>query len=147
MTDKECTHLLLYLPLWDAEELVDAVDVLDISSKLAQLNVKKFPRRKGSRHTLDVAYRFDLFGGVARECLESDKLTLNRHIKALEQAIATIDLATGIPRPKRVYDENLKLASGYVTQLLRKQCSLINDEATTHSKSIMELPPEAAALD
>lgn len=97
MTDKECTHLLLYLPLWDAEELIDAVDVLDLSSKLAQLNVKKFPRHKGSRHTLDVAYRFDLFGGVARECLESDKLTLNRHIKALEQAIATIDLATGIP--------------------------------------------------
>lgn len=161
---KEESHTRLYLPLWDAEELLDAVDMLQLSTVLGRLYVDAFPRDDHGRHVQEVMYRYDVFGGVARPCLSVKMEFVQLELNELKRAVDAVDIEAGAAmlkgdEPKemrhRLYHcvpsdnlifSTLKLASPYVTHLLCDQLEQMKDEDKERLKSAVEKTPEAAVL-
>jgi hypothetical protein len=162
--EKEGTHLELYMPFWDAEELMDAVDKLDIKDEVAPLDVESSPR-DDARHVQEVVYRSNIAGGTARVCLECDDVAYKEELDGLKYAAATVDLATGMamvqgekPRVVRhrlyhfipddeVFLSSLKVASPYVEKLLRDRLKKLTVNGKERFKSMIASTGEAAALN
>lgn len=165
-------HLLLYMPLWDAQELMDAADTLQLRITRPLQVDDAFPRdRATGRHDQEVLYRFDVFGGTARPCLVDDDVHaqfLNLQLQELQSAISSVRLLligwTGWRsvgdvgfKDKRlalyhyvpsidVYNASLQLASPYAIQLLCTQIKALSEADRKHFVAAVKLSSEAATL-
>ncbi|TMW60627.1 hypothetical protein Poli38472_000669 [Pythium oligandrum] len=150
------------MPLWDEEELTEAVDLLGLRDSLEPLDLgDDFPRFSNvMRYEKEELYRFDVFGGVGRACLGWDVRFVKTQLRFLKEAAMSINIWVNIAMVKHadakemyleVYHDvpcdslgkaDLQLASEYVRILLFNRLQGLSEE----KKQVLRSLPIVAGL-
>jgi hypothetical protein len=100
MIEKPNTARRLYMPLWDANGLMNAATRMGIDSVVTQAVIED---------------RMFHFGGVARECLELSDDYVKVRLKGVEGTIAGMDTLTELTRPFSWKVEALRITACAIT--------------------------------
>ncbi|TMW63951.1 hypothetical protein Poli38472_014656 [Pythium oligandrum] len=143
--DKESYHVKIYMPLWEEDELTEAVEMLELRDQFERLDLgEEFPRPAGDlRYQKEEVYRFDVFGGVAHVCLSTRYEFVTDQLERLKDAIDAADTASTRAVFKR---PTLQLASEYVKILLSLRILALSEEAKANLKNAIDKQPESAVL-
>ncbi|TMW58907.1 hypothetical protein Poli38472_007052 [Pythium oligandrum] len=139
------------MPLWETDELTEAVNVLGLRDRFEPLDLgDESPRPSDNRRSkMEEVYRFDVFGGVAHACLSVSADVVTGQHDLLKEAIdvaGTVDqgaMAQEMFHRVFHYDVSndisskptLQLASEYVKTLLSQRVLGLNEKEKLRSIS------------
>ena len=93
---KNFQHIALYVPLWEESELLTAVEELEL---IAQATDNA--RTESTVDSATIVRRFEVFGGVARECLARDAIWVKIQEHDLKTTIGWIHTADDLTALQR----------------------------------------------